>query len=138
MRGAALFFLLVLSVCPACARTKGSAHQEPQDRKLTETLTSGDLGRTITVEGVAENRKDGAVLRVGQAELWLPQMTGWPDPGAGRVRATGRLSEDHGRPVFVRRPEAPIVQGVEVPEGTELREASHRWVLLDASWRWLP
>jgi hypothetical protein len=135
---AALFMLLALAVSPACTRTKGPAQQEPQDQKTTERLTSAELGRIITVEGVAENRKDGAVLRGGNFELWIPQLTGWPDPGTGRVRATGRLSEDHGRPVFVRRPGEPIVQGVEVPEGTDLREASRRWVLLDATWKWLP
>ncbi len=132
---AAALVVVPLLLTMACAGRKGSGPKAPT---LTERLTEQDLGRTITVEGVAENRKDGAVLRGAHFELWLPQLTGWPERGNGRVRATGRLSEDHGRPVFVRRPGEPIVQGVEVPEGTDLEKASRRWVLLDARWQWLP
>jgi len=137
MRIAALPVLMALAVLPAvtCTRTNGSG---PDGRTLTSRLTAADVGRTITVEGVAENRKDGAVLRGEHFELWIPELTGWPQRGTGRVRATGRLSEDHGRPVFVRRPGEPIVQGVEVPEGTDLEAASRRWVLSDVRWRWLP
>lgn len=153
MRIAALPLLLALAVLPAwtCSRPTDPGPKEPTDpgskeasdpgskeASLTVRLTAADVGRIITVEGVAENRKDGAVLRGEHFELWIPQLTGWPERGNGRVRATGRLSEDHGRPVFVRRPGEPIVQGVEVPEGTDLEAASRRWVLLEARWRWLP
>lgn len=127
--------LVVVPLLASLACTpKGPGPKAPVITELTEQ----DLGRTITVEGIAENRKDGAVLRGGNFELWLPQLTGWPQRGTGRVRATGRLAEDHGRPVFVRRPDEPIVQGVEVPEGTDLKKASRRWILLDARWQWLP
>lgn len=138
-----LALVLPMFMVWACNRTanpgkKASPKDGPADAPLVTRLGPAQLGKTITVEGVAENRKDGAALRGEHFELWIPQLTAWPEPGTGRVRATGRLSEDHGRPVFVRRPEEPIVQGVEVPEGTDLKEASRRWVLLDATWRWLP
>ncbi|MBU1413662.1 hypothetical protein KKD52_15320 [Myxococcota bacterium] len=131
MRPAVLsLFFAACFACVSCTGTKGP--------ELTVRLESALVGRTITVEGLAENRKDGAVLRGDHFELWIVDMTGWPDNDRKRVRATGVLAEDHGRPVFVRRPEEPIVQGVEVPEGTDLEKASRRWVLKNVRWQWIP
>jgi hypothetical protein len=131
MKAAALPLLIVLCLVHAsCTGTKGS--------ELTTRLSPAQLGKTITVEGTAENRKDGAVLRGEHFELWISGLSGWPDSDTKRVRATGVLAEDHGRPVFVRRPDEPIVQGVEVPEGTDLEKASRRWVLKDVRWQRLP
>jgi len=127
----ALFLALTLLACGlGCTGTKSP--------ELTTRLTPELTGRTITVEGTAENRKDGAVLRGEHFELWIVELSGWPDHSGKKVRATGVLAEDHGRPVFVRRPDEPIVQGVEVPEGTDLEKASKRWVLKNVRWKWLP
>jgi len=120
----------------SCSGTPGPG-AGPKAPELTVKLSPALVGKTITVEGTAENRKDGAVLRGEHFELWMSDLTGWPDD-AKRIRATGVLAEDHGRPVFVRRPDEPIVQGVEVPEGTDLQKASRRWVLKDARWKRLP
>ncbi|PKN46684.1 MAG: hypothetical protein CVU59_05325 [Deltaproteobacteria bacterium HGW-Deltaproteobacteria-17] len=131
MKPAAPFLILAAWLaCVSCSGTKGP--------ELTVRLESAQVGRTITVEGVAENRKDGAVLRGEHFELWIVELTGWPESDRTRVRATGILAEDHGRPVFIRRPDEPIVQGVEVPEGTDLEKASRRWVLKNVRWQWLP
>jgi len=131
VRLAALSLLFAAGLaCVSCTGTKGP--------ELTLRLESSQVGKTITVEGLAENRKDGAVLRGDHFELWIVELTGWPDNASKRVRATGVLAEDHGRPVFIRRPDEPIVQGVEVPEGTDTEKASRRWVMKNVRWQWIP
>ena len=131
MRKSIQFFgIALLFSSLGCTGTKGP--------ELTTHLSPSMAGKTITVEGIAENRKDGAVLRGEHFELWIVELSGWPDSDRKKVRATGVLAEDRGRPVFIRRPGEPIVQGVEVPEGTDLEKAGHRWVLKSVRWKWLP
>ena len=102
-------------------------------------VSAANLGKRITLVGRAIDRKGGATL-VGEGfEVWIADLDAWPDGDRGgddgrRLRVTGTLAEDHGLPVFVPRDDEPIVQGVPVPEGTDLDAASHRFLLRDARW----
>jgi hypothetical protein len=40
----------------------------------------------------------------------------------------------HDLPVFVQKPGEPPLQGIPVPEGTDLHAASRRYVVRDATW----
>ena len=129
--------ILSLALGVACA----SAEPHAQDTTQRSTSVSrNDLGKTVTLHGHAVNRKGGAVLQVGDTSVWLDGLHAWP-PGyyeggdrGRRVVVTGVLAEDHGLPVFVQREGEPIVQGIPVPEGTDLEQASRRFVLRDARW----
>ncbi len=62
--------------------------------------------------------------------------TGDGDRGK-RVKVTGVLTEDHALPVFIPKQGEPIPQGIPVPEATDLYQASHRYVLKEATWELL-
>jgi hypothetical protein len=98
-------------------------------------VSADNLGKRITVQGGAVNSRTGAKLVGRGFELWIDNLNDWPEGFRdGKVRVTGVLAEDHGLPVFVpKRGEFPV-QGMPVPEGTDLEKASHRYVLKDAKW----
>jgi len=92
-------------------------------------------GQAVTLEGIAEARKLGAALRGDGFEVWIDRLSEWPREWAGRrVRVTGVLEERNDLPVFVQKPGEPAASGIPVPEGTDLREASRRYVVRDANW----
>lgn len=116
---AALFLLLAVSVA-------GSAGAQDLQARL---------GQPVTLEGFAEARKLGAALRGSGFEVWIDRMDEWPAGAAGRkVRVTGVLEERHDLPVYMRKAGEPPVAGIPVPEGTDLRQASRRYVVRDAKW----
>jgi hypothetical protein len=93
------------------------------------------LGQQVTLEGIAEARKLGAVLRGNDFDVWIDQLQDWPRNHVGqRVRVTGILEERHDLPVFIQKPGAPAAGGIPVPEGTDLHQASRRYVVRDAKW----
>lgn len=110
-----------------------------------QTVTTGvsavNLGNKITVEGWAVNRKAGAQLIGADFDLWIDGLSSWPEgyytggEKGKKLRVVGILTEDNGVPVFIPKRDEPIVQGIPVPEGTDLRHASHRYILRNAEWR---
>ena len=106
----------------------------------SDEVSKANLGVRVTLVGRAIDRKGGATL-VGEGfEVWMADFDSWPagyyaGGDEGRLlTVTGTLGEDHGLPVFVPKPDEPLVQGIPMPEGTDLEAASHRWLLRDASW----
>lgn len=94
------------------------------------------LGKQITLIGIAEPRKGNAALRGDGFYVWLRDVAFWPNEVVRKkVAVTGRLEEDHGLPVFINDPNEPLMQGIPVPKGSVLGDASHRFVLVDATWR---
>ena len=93
------------------------------------------LGHPVTLEGIAEARKLGPALRGNGFEVWIDRLDEWPAATAGRkVRVTGVLEERHDLPVYIPQAGAPAVAGIPVPEGTDLRQASRRYVVREAKW----
>jgi hypothetical protein len=93
------------------------------------------LGQQVTLEGTAEARKLGAVLRGNDFDVWIDQLQDWPREYVGqRVRVTGILDERHDLPVFIQKPGEPFAGGIPVPEGTDLHSASRRYIVRNAQW----
>jgi hypothetical protein len=68
---------------------------------------NAQLGQQVTLEGIAEARKLGAVLRGSDFDVWIDQLQDWPRDYVGqRVRVTGILDERHDLPVFIQKPES--------------------------------
>lgn len=108
----------------------GCANQPTQPGRLA-TL----VGQPVALEGVAEARKLGAALRGDDFDVWIDQLSDWPSNHVGKkVRVTGVLEQRHDLPVYIQRPGEPVAGGIPVPEGTDLREASRRYVVRDAKW----
>jgi hypothetical protein len=103
-------------------------------------VSPANLGKQITVVGRAESSKIGARLAGDQFVLWIDGLSSWPigyysvGKQGVRIRATGILAEDNDLPVFIQREGDLPVQGIPVPEGTDLKKASHRFVLKKATW----
>jgi len=95
------------------------------------------LGQQVTFEGLAVDMKLGAGLVVGEHTIFMDGMDSWPDgyyEGDGKekkVTVTGTLIERHDLPVFVQQEGEPIKSGMPVPPGTDLEEASRRYLLTD-------
>lgn len=104
------------------------------------TVSRENLGKRITLVGRVLHRKNGDQLIGDGFEVWLEHLRDFPagyyswDKKGQKVRVTGILTEDHALPVFIPREGEPIVQGIPVPEGTDLRKAGHRFVLRDVRW----
>ena len=93
------------------------------------------LGQPVALEGIAEARKLGAALRGNGFEVWIDRLDEWPAGAAGRkVRVTGVLEERHDLPVYIQKAGEPPAAGIPVPEGTDLRQASRRYVVREAKW----
>jgi hypothetical protein len=97
------------------------------------------VGREVTLTGVAEPRPFGAALRGDGFYVWIDGLVDWPSGWADkRVQVCGVLEERYDLPVFIQKPGELPMQGIPVPEGTDLHEASHRYVVQDAKWRLIP
>ncbi|MHA3775414.1 hypothetical protein ACXR0O_28165 [Verrucomicrobiota bacterium sgz303538] len=95
------------------------------------------LGRRITLVGEAQSRKQGAAFQGPDFFCWVDGLKRWPKNIDGkRVSVTGTLIERHDLPVYVHRDGEPPGVGEAVPLGTDLREASHRFLLKDAKWHY--
>jgi hypothetical protein len=105
-------------------------------------VTRGDslksaVGQRVSLVGVAEPRKLGAALRGADFYVWVDGLLDWPPGYVGqKVEVIGVLEERHDLPVFVAdTPEERMrVQGTPVPSGTDLKAASRRYVVRDATW----
>ena len=91
---------------------------------------------TITVTGVARDAKMGAMLQGEGKTHWIGDLEFWPDAVLNKkVKVTGKLQERADMPVFHQlKPGEPQVSGIPVPEGTDLKKASVRVVIIDAKW----
>ena len=93
------------------------------------------VGQPVTLEGVAEARKLGPALRGNGFEVWIDGLEQWPAATAGRkIRVVGVLEERHDLPVYIQKAGEPPAAGIPVPEGTDLRHASRRYVVREAKW----
>jgi hypothetical protein len=124
-----LFLVVLLAGC--CA---------PRDYSDPPQVNAANLGRQITVEGWSVNRKNGAQVVGVNFGVWIAGLSEWPpeyytggDRGQ-RVRVTGILAEDEGLPVFIPKKDEDTIQGIPMPEGTDLKSARRRFLLTNATW----
>ena len=123
---------------PACR----ASHDAPRSayREPPAFDWAARRGRCVVVEGFAHGGgKDPPSVRSGTMAIDVvlddpPEpLHAWSPGHSARVRVRGVVSQRADRPVFVQRPGQPLMQGIPVPEGTDLEEARRRWVLEHAS-----
>ena len=122
-------FIMVSLVYADPAKT--SASKENKKDPLAE-----QLGKEITLVGIAENLKVGARLKGANFTIFLDGIDSWPSEIYGKkVSITGTLIERHDLPVFIQKPgKKNLRDGIPVPKGTDLHAAAHRYLLKDAKW----
>ena len=129
MRCSAIILAAIALTLIGCAR-----HHDTVAVTRADSLKSS-VGQRVSLVGVAEPRKIGAALRGDGFYVWIDGLHDWPTGYVGqRVEVVGVLEERHDLPVFVQKPDELPVQGIPVPEGTDLHEASRRYVVRDARW----
>ena len=91
------------------------------------------IGKWVKIEGLSETRQTGAIIAGHDYCVWIDKLDYWPKHIEGqKVQVIGVLDERYDLPVFVPEPNEPVMHGIPVPEGTDLHEASRRYVLQDA------
>ena len=114
---------------------------ESEIQQSSEHPLKQSLGKTITLKGKAINRKLGAVLEHKDYHIWIKGLSAWPEgyyrggDDGKEIIVTGTVVEAYDLPVFIYKEGDPIRAGMPVPEGTDLRKASHRYILDKASWK---
>ena len=149
--------VMLLPVLPGCATaiSESASDDEGSQNASVDTavvssefspassslVTQENIGKQITLEGRCVDSMSGALL-VGEGfSIYLDGLDRWPegyylgDDERTKVKVTGILSEDHGLHVFVQDEDDPVIKhGIPVPKGTDLKKASHRYILLNAEW----
>ena len=129
-RGILLFQMLWIV---ACSTTKPVVIPKNEDVKEF-------VGKKVTLIGKTENLKLGAVLVLENGQrIWMDEMSSWPggyytERESKSAQVTGILIEKYDLSVFVPSNDSIVQQGIPVPKGTDLKEASHRYLVKDYKW----
>jgi hypothetical protein len=139
--------LVLLAGCSQPAPAPNSGHGEALLPTQGERSASGQawaklLGQKVTLEGHACDMKVGALLVCDgdMGGIFIDGLSFWPDgyysggEKGRRVRVTGTVIQKADLPVFIPKPGEPVPQGIPMPEGTDLNEASKRYLLKGATW----
>lgn len=136
-----IMLLQVLWICGCSATMQSGNDTGVRIEKPKEEDLKPLIGKKITVTGKTVNVKLGAQLILeGGAIIWMDGMEGWPvgfyeyEMQAKTVKVTGVLIEKHDLPVFIGDENGAIQQGMPIPEGTGIKEASQRYVLKKYKW----
>lgn len=84
--------------------------------------------------------KVGPILSDKQGSIFIDGEH-WPDDyyfggeRGKRLQVTGTVIERHDLPVFIPRKGDLVPQGMAVPEGTDLKKASRRFLITNAKWK---
>lgn len=115
---------------------------------ITEVNTSNDkkvndlLGQKIVIIGTPVNRKLGAILITEDStSIWIHGKENWPKryysgkDNRIKLRVTGIIIEKYDLPVYIHKEGDLPKAGIPVPEGTNLKEASHRYLIKNVRWK---
>lgn len=137
-------FLLfqLLWIC-ACSKTNQVGNNNISSIEITKKEDLNEfIGKKVTVTGRPVNMKLGAVLILESGQLiWMNDMLNWPNGYYGNdkktktVKVTGFLIEKNDLPVFISNENDSISQqGIPTSKGTDLKEATHRYLLKEYEW----
>lgn len=125
----------VFIICLMSSLMIGCAHRHKGRTDVRVDSLQGLVGQQVTLRGVAEPRKNGAALRGDGFYVWIDGLHRWTQRFSGRrVQVVGVLEVRDDLPVFVQRPNDLPMQGMPVPEGTDIEAANRRYVVRDATW----
>jgi hypothetical protein len=99
------------------------------------------ISKTVTVQGIAQNRTLGATVSAEHGVIWIDDFSGWPKEiypsikSQTRVRVTGTLLKRDDMPVYLVEPDDPSIRaGIAVDSKEELERLKWRYLLKDVSW----
>ena len=125
--------ILLLVVLTSCTTLK-------EVNTLNKSKMNGLLGQKIEIVGTAVNTKLGAlIIAKDSTSIWIDEIESWltgyylEGLNGKTLKVTGTVIEKYDLPVFIYK-EGDSRSGIPVPEGTDLKEASHRYLLKNAKW----
>jgi hypothetical protein len=135
---------LLVGLLSACGGTTRDTHDTPpvsDVSRATETVTMTNFdpaswnNRCVIAEGYAVSSKSSEMLDLGGPTLGVifDGDGRWQVPHGAWVQVRGTIVERSDQPVFIQDPNAPIMQGMPVPPGTDLEQARKRWVIEHAT-----
>ena len=129
MRIIALLSVLILF---SCSEKKIKKYQPQNTEKLPVYLN-----KYVQLSGVAYNVKLGALIAIENDSnvVWMDGLSHWPKGFYGQnIRVAGILIEKYDLPVFISTGKLTDPSGIPVPEGSDLKKASKRYLLKDIEW----
>lgn len=124
-----------LGAVPSDPSAASTASTAPLAAKPTATPWRDLLGQCVVVEGHLTGTKLGPELSNPAYRIAVSPADDAGTAGlvGGHVRVEGVVAERSDRPVFVPKKGEPMMQGIPVPEGTDLEQARKRFVIDGAS-----
>ncbi len=88
------------------------------------------LNKIVTISGIAYNARMGAIIDTPEGFIYSADFERWPEGYYGKkITATGILIKKYDLPVFIQKKGDPLRSGMPMPPGTNLKEASKRFLL---------
>ena len=116
----------------------GAPAKRAASKSDSKDVFASQLGKEVTLVGQTQSLKEGERLVGKNFVIWIDGLERWPDEFAHKqVSVTGVVIERYDLPVYIRRPGEPTRAMMQVPAGTDLRKASHRYLLKSAKWKLL-
>lgn len=112
----------------------------------TEINLKKYVGKKITITGKSTNEKIGATVTLSNGKrIYIEDFNRWPknyylgENQSKTVKITGILTERNDLPIL-EYPDTDstsflVKQAIQVPKGTDLKQASHRFLLKNVSWK---
>ena len=137
--GILLLIIFWTYVCSTKHFESNTSIENPKKEDLNKFIN-----KKVTFTGKTVNAKLGAVLILENGQMiWMDKMESWPNgyylkenyEKTKSIKVTGILIEKNDLPVFVQNESDSILQqGIPVPKGTDLKNASHRYLLKKYKW----
>lgn len=127
-----LIFLLLIVLTSCATVTKVNS--------LVDSELIDLLGKKVEISGTAVNAKLGALLITDEGSIWIYKMQEWPNgyysggDNGKKLKVRGTVIEKYDLPVYIQKEGELPRSGISVPEGTDLKEASRRFLLKNVKW----
>lgn len=138
-----IFLLFQLFWICACSKTNQVRNNDISSIEITKKEDLNQfVGKEITITGRTVNMKLGAALILEDGQLiWMDKMLSWPngyyvdDKKTKTLKVRGVLIEKNDLPIFISKENDSIIhQGIPTSKETNLKEATHRYLLKEYEW----
>lgn len=144
-----VYLLAILTLVIGCDNKQPSAETIPAQEEFS-TIQPVDplksqVGEQLTIVGQFRNMKAGPSVLTETNLIYLDVSNEvynliMSHDHTQKMKVTGKLDIKHDLPVFIHDPDSKmedLVSGIPVPPGTDLHEASKRYVLENVTWEFV-
>lgn len=140
LKGILLLLIFWTFACATMRFENTTSIENPKKEDLNKFIN-----KMVTFTGKTVNMKLGAVLILENGQrIWMSKMYSWPEgyydiknnnEETKIVIVTGILKQKNDLPVFIQNEKDSLFRsGIPVPKRTDLKKASHRYLLKNYKW----